>query len=379
MVLKLPSRSYFGIRSSKAIAAVCLLLSSYFFSTNLDLSSALAEKPLAQLKSAGLLISLYQEDNSDERYHLSIQPKHPRMDEMENIEVFALENPGRLVIDVPNKRLKSAKRLSLDAPHLETLRLGVHPDKMRIVLDMKVNTPPSFVKDYSANEKRAVVSFSFSPSQPAKIVEAKAVEPIKKIEIIEKRATPEQNSKPVEISKASSKVELPEKIEPESTIKPAAVISEIESQNRQSTTTSTEQLSKLNKKQTDALAEQKEIKKLAQALVTTVVFRKLEQSNQPAVMLQVSGLNTYSLSRKRENLYHLTLDKAKLNGNHLALPLFPPEEYQGFEVVIAEQKKDKVLVKVFVEENISLSPFIVRSKEELWVKASIARKKKDKK
>jgi hypothetical protein len=83
-------------------------------------------------------------------------------------------------------------------------------------------------------------------------------------------------------------------------------------------------------------------------------------------VIEVGNLNNYSLSQKKKNLYELTVDQAALAGEHVAYPQFPPDTFQGFEAVLAEQSGATVLVKIYVAEGTKLSPF--RVKDQLWVK-----------
>ena len=55
---------------------------------------------------------------------------------VESAVTFMLEDPARLVVDLP--QLKSAveqTRIELDAPNASRIRIGAHPDKVRIVVD----------------------------------------------------------------------------------------------------------------------------------------------------------------------------------------------------------------------------------------------------
>jgi OmpA-OmpF porin, OOP family len=54
-----------------------------------------------------------------------------------DFKAFPLENPDRLVIDLPGKWTASAdKSISVDRGGVARIRLGTHPDRLRIVLDL---------------------------------------------------------------------------------------------------------------------------------------------------------------------------------------------------------------------------------------------------
>jgi len=55
---------------------------------------------------------------------------------LENVEVFTLQNPSRLVLDVQGiKAAPGAKNVKLDSPFVTGVRVGVHDPKLRIVID----------------------------------------------------------------------------------------------------------------------------------------------------------------------------------------------------------------------------------------------------
>lgn len=58
---------------------------------------------------------------------------------------FAVDNPSRLVFDLQGVRLRKGRALNVAAPALvQALRLGVHEELIRLVIDCTGNVPPSF-------------------------------------------------------------------------------------------------------------------------------------------------------------------------------------------------------------------------------------------
>ena len=102
------------------------------------------------------------------------------------------------------------------------------------------------------------------------------------------------------------------------------------------------------------------------ATVKGIFYRAADDGKTSAVVIEVGNLNNYSLSQKKKNLYELTIDQSGLAGEHVAYPQFPPDTFQGFEAVLAEQQGTAVVVKLYVAEGTKLSPF--RVKDQLWVK-----------
>lgn len=102
------------------------------------------------------------------------------------------------------------------------------------------------------------------------------------------------------------------------------------------------------------------------AIVKSMVFRPVDNGSSAALVIHAEHLGSYSLVRKSDEMYELLLEKIHLKGTHLSLPQFPPDTFQGFQVVVASQRGDNVLVKVYVENRVTLSPS--RSGEDLIVR-----------
>jgi len=72
---------------------------------------------------------------------------------VEKYSSFALKEPTRLVIDLWQlKRRLSQKSVVVDSPYLKTVRLGDHPGKVRVVLDIPTEVIPASVIDSVGDE-----------------------------------------------------------------------------------------------------------------------------------------------------------------------------------------------------------------------------------
>lgn len=85
-------------------------------------------------------------------------------------------------------------------------------------------------------------------------------------------------------------------------------------------------------------------------------------------MIDVEGIKTYSFNQKDSGKFELLLKDCELSGSYLTLPQFPPDTFGGFQVIVAAPAGNDVLVKVYAEEGVKISPFIAQGK--LWLKAS---------
>jgi hypothetical protein len=105
-----------------------------------------------------------------------------------------------------------------------------------------------------------------------------------------------------------------------------------------------------------------------ETMVSGILFQAPQDAPLGALVVEGSLISDYSVSQRGANLYELILKNAKLKGEHLTLPQFPPESFKGFEVVLANQVGPSVVVKIYVNDGVKLSPYLAQGK--LWLKAA---------
>ena len=517
--------------------------SAFVCASVLALSSAAAAPAFAapaakigELKAEGLTVSV-SGDPAGSAFNVEVSTKGAPI---EAPEVFTLDNPPRLVIDLPKVEVKGSKKTELKSDKITGIRVGVHPGKARIVIDLVSPTVPGFVVAPAAAGRPLGVKIDFAASgspgepdvkpvdlsdlpkpdedaelNPAEAAPAKTaktgpakVEPIKaepaitepeKIEIAkaqpvkpEPKATPirapkepvkkpakqpeaeaipaeaeagtdelppelgfnpgktetkepalkepapkepaakeavktaagetkklpdpgkaesaakeagpgadtelsdEEALKMLELAGEAVKKPAPETkeapsgktladlaAEPSKHTPPAA---EVKPEQAAEDDATPEQLAKLldehnaatKAEKSEAVAPGKTESEhpaegaianpppAGSAVVKGIYYRAADDGKTSAVVIEIANLNNYSLSQKKKNLYELTIDQSALAGEHVAYPQFPPDTFQGFEAVLAEQQDGAVVVKLYVAEGTKLSPF--RVKDQLWVK-----------
>lgn len=387
--------------------------------------------PLGQITSGPLKIALSRIDKG--KYQLNI--KFPGVGADVEPQVFVVENPTRLVIDIPGKFGKSAQSLNLKDSELSSLRLGLHPDKTRIVVDIKKASSAEFSTKLEGEE--VLVRFSLavstddlfdditepdrSPTPLPTILKKPEVskdkddedETISKEEISETELVKESEFSKQAIKKKLAELErVKEKAEkqvlpvstptpisapkilatptPVAAIKeePAAILSPspvptLEVAPATKTIVSTGNTGPgetgltetgPNTKTEPAVTEPANTGPAksvtaASAAVKSIYYQTLKNTRVPAVAMDVTGLNSYTLNKIKSDLYELVIENATLQGKHLTLPQFPPDSFQGFEVIIAKQEVGRVVVKIYTDENAKLFPFT--SGGQLWVKISL--------
>ncbi len=79
-------------------------------------------------------------------------------------DILVLENPNRLVVDLKDIASKAAKNIAVKSQFISAIRVGIHPDKTRIVLDIKARQNPSYQLK-KVGKKGTMLELSFSGNQ----------------------------------------------------------------------------------------------------------------------------------------------------------------------------------------------------------------------
>jgi len=313
---------------------------------------------LANIDAAGLAISLQSgssqagsSQSGTPEYRLLIKPKGgiESLDKDLTANVFAVENPSRLVIDIPGFVASGPQTKAIANAVFSSIRLGVHQDKTRLVIDINDNQVPEYTVSSDADIGALVVGFSFSGNtsivtepmveEPAASISLQEVEPVKvPTPVVEPEVEIEQPKIPA--------VRMPEPV----AVVPASVpLTEPK-------VPSVEDIPEIEQPQVSG----------GIGVVKGVYYQAAKNSKTSSIMVDVDGLNQYSLSQAGPGAYELTLRNTMLKGSHLSLPQFPPDTFKGFEVIVASQAGSDVVVKVYTDEKVKLSPFIAQGK--LWLR-----------
>ncbi len=249
--------------------------------------------------------------------------------------VFSLENPPRLVVDVSGHQSRSPFEQALNDQHLSKIRIGVHPEKVRLVLDLKRPAQVDYTVIPDKFTGAVSVDFVFGGRRETPTPTASTEEPIE----------PE-----TETPSPTETILIPEDSEEETENVAPTVETELEGKTKSVDITET--------------PDQGVSGGLAQ--ITGINFSSFTADGRPAVVVAVGGLGNYSLVKRSDKIFELVLENAKLKDDHLALPYFAPDGFSGMEAVIAKQESKNVVVKIYVEKGTKLTPF--RTKGQLWLK-----------
>jgi hypothetical protein len=304
-------------------------------------------------------------------------------------EVFALENPSRLVIDVLD--IQSRRSFSETIKHtlFSSLRIGIHPSKTRLVFDINYPQQPFFSSKTLGSKILVHVGLpGISPQEQAKVetkeaveVEAKKTEPMPVEQKIVEPAPPaktEPNAvvKPTEPkveAKTPEKQEVAKKVDVPEIAKPLDTITkEKELPQKESAKVEVEEvgLSPSIEEKDDSIESAPDgffIDPQEKAIVKNIVFKRT-QDKENAIAIEVEHLGRYSFLKSAPQSYSLVIENAQAEEENVVLTQFPPQDYKGIEAVTAYRKGKNIIVKVYVEKGITLLPY--RQGNELWIKAS---------
>ncbi len=342
-------------------------------------------RPLAKIDSNTLQISLEQESESN--FVVTVDLEAASVSDRFRPQVFTVAKPARLVIDLPGVQSSNGAATPDSSDVVTGLRLGAHAEKARLVVDLSSSevptyrvkregnilsvrfsvddgaVPPEFEEgEEEASAEPKVVSIkdrgknaAEQASEPSKTSTKPAIAPVEAgpVEAAPAETGPSENGRvetgpvetgPVETAPVESTVLAANHGQP---VAPEPV--EVE-------------------KPTAASAEVVPVPTDGKTVVRGIYYQTTSNSQVPAVVFDASGLATYTLNKQKPDVYELVLKNTSLAGRHLTLPQFPPDSFQGFNVIVARQQGSDVVIKVYVEENVKLFPFI--AKQQLWLKAS---------
>ena len=270
----------------------------------------------------------------DNRYLLSISNKT-----VGEPELFDLQNPMRIVVDLPGKDANKNRDFSTDDPFIGSLRIGVHDDKTRLVLDLTAQKllPYEWQKDGNTLLVTIAAGSAANVSPALELISATRIATDETVEIA---STSELELKGVtklpDITTALSNTHTPtlERINLREEVVPVQPI-----------------------EVTEELPVEPAIEPQLQAL-EKIYFPELESNIDPYLEITLRKRPHYRIIKSDSSTYKLVIPDSELASNQLALPVFPPQTHEGFRFVKAEAKDKQVLLSIGVEEGTRLSSYV---------------------
>lgn len=287
------------------------------------------------------------------------------------LQAFILQNPARLVADISGIRRKlrpESKNISLSP--LSSVRLGVHPDKARLVFDfntdsitmaeersgLAVNLKVEFANQTEQSETPAAQATEAptltrptqTPTARPSIVATEAPSPLP-------TNTPSPSPK---ATLAPTQTPVPTK---QATIEPSPTASATPTQVPSTATPrATFTPSIVSKAATDSSP-------ISGISVSALQFDYADADRAPILRITLSSKVEFKLSKKDDKTFKVLINNCRLSSRHLALPIFPPQEFVGLTFSMAQQIGDDVEITIGVERGIKVSA--LPRDNQIWVKS----------
>ena len=303
--------------------------------------------------------------------------------------VFKLKNPSRIVIDLFGVESLKEKNWSLSQnPRFKSIRFGMHKSKTRMVIDLRETTIPRYAIQQTATglqvrfiekNKPSSITAASLESAPSLSIPAALTTPALIQAARNRKSNEEMMHKKLTEIPSGAKVETHASAAPHSSVLPKQKVAPLEFLIQEKRVA--EPLASLSSKTKLPSAPIQEIQKTEP--IEPKIAPKLE-TNQPkhdSSLLSLTAINFEYSSEKAPQIafdlnagnteqgpdyqfvrysdyYELSIANAALDGDHLALPFFPPYDFEGFVYVLANQNDQHIKMKIGIEPNTQLSAFI---------------------
>lgn len=292
---------------------------------------------------------------SDEGVHVRLIVQ---MAPQTNVATLVLENPLRVVIDLPPSKTIKNKNIAVNkSAAVSALRIGAHSDKLRLVLDIRGLQPPEisvYQRDSGTEIDVFVKKVRTAVPTPRAVATVQVILP----EPTEpptstSTALPESTSTPVPEATATYLAPTAP-VAPSMTATPTSTSTTAPTPTRASPTavpTATVAPPPLppTTPPTTAISGGPHVLEFG--------FEYSNPEHTPIIRISLSDRSEFKLSKAEERLYKLSIPGARLASLTLKLPQFPPHDFVGFSFVQAEQQGDSVEVKIGVDRGARISAF----------------------
>lgn len=309
------------------------------------------------------------------------------------VEVFQVTDPDRIVIDVTGVGLRRSKEFAVTKFGLKAVRVGVHPGKARLVLDLKLpvgTVAPVLKWRRSGNMFSGIVGFGTSDrvvSEPKRLEATKKddrehvaepTEEVAKVALLKakrnqgsvKQLEISTEGKLLESNLANSNLTLSN---PSSEVKiqqPTNGGSKSVESVKPSPAPSTPIPMRASVSQKSALPDVKvhnDSSLKNAALAPAPVMKSLRLNNlkfnyigyekRPVIVFEMSMPGEYRLVEASPNKYVVQFPKAGLGGEYLGLPYFPPHDFVGVNMVQVASSASGLTAEILVDTGIKLSAY----------------------
>lgn len=293
------------------------------------------------------------------------------------IDAFMLPSPPRIVLDLTGASVKHSE--TFNAPENEVvkaIRLGSHPGKLRVVVDLLKAEAPKY--DWKAGKRQVILRMlekaapvaappadapqAAQPSaQPeAQPSEAPAEKVVEQATIQPKLPAADDEAAPVSLGQTEPQPH-------DAASQPIAPAEE--PQVSPTSAPLTEQPGSLGA--TAAAAPQASSPPAVQGDIKIVGYRFEYGDPGKTPILKVtlnSNGASAQISKVDSTTYKIVVPNSSLANEDLVLPQFPPADFVGFIMVMSDQLSGSVEITVSVEEGVALNTMV--KGDEIWALAS---------
>jgi len=235
-------------------------------------------------------------------------------------QVFPVADPSRIVIDLPGVFVgRNLERDISGGGAVYAVRIGTHPRKTRVVLDLVAADIPPF--EVIPGRGRVQILIGSKAKKSAPVASPRGVESARPPTRPTARPAAERLPPPTPVMEATPEfTPLPPGPPPT----PDIVATFAAKTALQGSTGSGQR-------------------------VTGLTFGRTEDGSQPVARLILTERPRFNLSKSGERSWRIVVPEAELAGEHLAHPFFPPGEFLGLSMIQLSRQDSGVAVAITAE------------------------------
>ena len=231
--------------------------------------------------------------------------------------IDSLSNPPRIVLDLERAKVRIGRVVHLaDHPLIRSVRIGIHPQKVRCVFDLKQDLIPKFTRE---NTDKSVILRIPSEKHP-----------------VFSEPTPGATSSVPDI------LHIQPTITP--TPSPTATLSQIEP------TATPTQVSRF------VTPDIRPTEKVAPRL-NKLIFDYSSIDRTPILRIVFNSDFQFRIVKTDPTKVKLYIPNVLLDGEHLKLPFFAPQDFLGLTMVRASSEKNGIKVELYLEEGSRINAY----------------------
>jgi hypothetical protein len=286
---------------------------------------------------------------------------------------FMLSDPARLVVDLEGASVKKSE--NFPAPEngvIKQIRLGAHPSKLRVVVDLIKSTPPEY--DWKSDKRTVTVTFIEGAAAPAPVAQTAALPTAAPTIVPTMAPQPSATSAPVASTPVSTPV--PATATPVAQATEASVAQDEAASAAAAGAAAASIPSDLEAEVDDDSGDLGDLEATRSGPPPTRVptsftikgykFEYLPDKSPVLKILLNKPRAQAQISKVDAETYAISIKDCGVANEDLELPQFPPHDFVGFVMVVSEIVGGNTEVSVSVEEGVLLATSV--HDNEIWVK-----------